>query len=42
VYLRVRRGYYSGKNDTGLQICGMYWTFVVGLWPVLYGLVYLY
>jgi hypothetical protein len=25
-----------------VQTCGMFWTFVVGLWPVLYGLVYLY
>jgi heme/copper-type cytochrome/quinol oxidase subunit 3 len=42
VYARARRGCYSGKDYTGLQICGMYWTFVVALWPVLYGLVYLY
>jgi heme/copper-type cytochrome/quinol oxidase subunit 3 len=42
VYLRVRGGHYSSKDYTGLQICGMYWTFVVALWPVLYGLVYLY
>jgi hypothetical protein len=25
-----------------LQVCAMYWTFVVALWPLLYGLVYLY
>ena len=30
------------KNYVGLQTCGMYWTFVVAFWPVLYGLVYLY
>jgi len=41
-YARARRGQYSSKEYTGLQICGMYWTFVVALWPVLYGLVYLY
>jgi heme/copper-type cytochrome/quinol oxidase subunit 3 len=42
VYAQTRRGRYSGKDYNGLQICGMYWTFVVALWPVLYGLVYLY
>jgi len=25
-----------------VQTARMYWTFVVALWPVLYGLVYLY
>jgi len=25
-----------------VQTTRMYWTFVVALWPVLYGLVYLY
>ena len=42
VYAQTRRGRYSSKDYNGLQICGMYWTFVVALWPVLYGLVYLY
>jgi heme/copper-type cytochrome/quinol oxidase subunit 3 len=42
VYGQARRGNFSSKDHNGLQICGMYWTFVVGLWPVLYGLVYLY
>jgi heme/copper-type cytochrome/quinol oxidase subunit 3 len=42
VYAQVRNGRYSSKNYTGLQICSMYWIFVVALWPVLYGLVYLY
>ncbi|HEX9663029.1 MAG TPA: heme-copper oxidase subunit III [Candidatus Binatia bacterium] len=42
VYGQARRGRYSTKDYNGLQICGMYWTFVVALWPVLYGLVYLY
>jgi heme/copper-type cytochrome/quinol oxidase subunit 3 len=42
VYAQTRKGRYSRKNHTGLQICAMYWIFVVALWPVLYGLVYVY
>lgn len=42
VYVQTRKGRYSRRNHTGLQICAMYWIFVVALWPVLYGLVYLY
>jgi len=33
---------FSRKNYVGVQTASMYWFFVVGLWPVLYGLVYLY
>jgi cytochrome c oxidase subunit 3 len=36
------QGRYTKQSYVGVQTCGMYWTFVVGLWPVLYGLVYLY
>ena len=42
VFHLARNGRYSKANHVGLQICAMYWTFVVGLWPILYGLVYLY
>lgn len=42
VWHKARRGRYSRQNYVGLQICSMYWIFVVALWPVLYGLVYLY
>jgi cytochrome c oxidase subunit III len=42
VWQKARTGKYTRQNYVGLQICGMYWTFVVGLWPILYGLVYLY
>jgi heme/copper-type cytochrome/quinol oxidase subunit 3 len=43
VVLRLaRKGRYSRQNNVGLRTCAMYWTFVVALWPVLYGLVYLY
>ena len=39
---RREHGKYTRQNYVGLQTCGMYWTFVVALWPILYGLVYLY
>jgi cytochrome c oxidase subunit III len=42
VFARARRGRYSSKDYNGLQNCGLYWLFVVGLWPALYGLVYLF
>jgi heme/copper-type cytochrome/quinol oxidase subunit 3 len=42
VWSKARQGAYSKQNDVGLQTCSMYWIFVVALWPVLYGLVYLY
>ncbi len=32
---------YSAKRRIGVELCGMYWYFVVGLWPVLFTLVYL-
>ena len=38
----ARRGRFSKERHVGLQTCAMFWSFVVGLWPVLYGLVYLY
>ena len=42
VVLWAQRGKYTAQSHTGVELCGMYWTFVVALWPVLYGLVYLY
>ena len=39
---RAAQGKYTKLNYVGLQTCSMYWVFVVGLWPLLYGLVYLY
>ena len=42
VYAQMRKGRFSRKDLGGLQICRMYWIFVVALWPLLYGLVYLY
>jgi heme/copper-type cytochrome/quinol oxidase subunit 3 len=42
VWLKARRGEFTKQRHVGLQVCAMYWIFVVALWPVLYGLVYLY
>lgn len=42
VFVLAKKGRYSKAQHIGLQTCALYWTFVVGLWPVLYGLVYLY
>ncbi len=42
VLVLAKQGRFSKDLHVGVQTCGMYWTFVVGLWPVLYGLVYLY
>ena len=42
VLMQARRGRFTVRSHTGVEICGMYWTFVVALWPILYGLVYLY
>lgn len=42
VWWKARQGTYSKRHYTGLQTCSMYWIFVVALWPILYGLVYLY
>lgn len=42
VRYRAAQGKYTKQNYVGLQTCSMYWVFVVGLWPLLYGLVYLY
>lgn len=42
VYWRARARRYSALSMTDVEVCSMYWTFVVALWPVLYGLVYLY
>ena len=36
------RGRFTSNSHTGVEVCAIYWVFVVVLWPVLYGLVYLY
>lgn len=42
VWILARKGRYSPAQASGVEVCSMYWIFVVALWPVLYGLVYLY
>ena len=42
VWYKAAAGKYARQNYVGLQTCSMYWVFVVALWPLLYGLVYLY
>ncbi len=39
---QAKHGRFSAKNYVGVQTARMYWFFVVALWPMLYGLVYLY
>ncbi len=38
---RAKRGRFSAQNCTGVEVFGMYWYFVVFLWPFLFTLVYL-
>ena len=40
VLFKVVQGSYSEDRTTGVTLCRMYWTFVVGVWPILYALVY--
>jgi cytochrome c oxidase subunit 3 len=41
VLARARQRRYSAAACGGVQLCWIYWCFVVGVWPVLYALVYL-
>lgn len=42
VLIRAIQGCYSPTRYVGVAVCGMYWHYVVALWPILYVLVYLY
>ena len=42
VWRRATYRRYTATRRTGIVLCGMYWSYVVGLWPILYWLVYLY
>ena len=42
VLARTMQGRYTPRRYIGAAVCGMYWYYVVALWPVLYVLVYLY
>lgn len=41
VLVRAARHRYSPTNHVGVRVCATFWHFVVGLWPILYALVYL-
>lgn len=41
VLLQARRGRFSPERHVGVQLCTIYWMFVVGLWLVLFPSVYL-
>lgn len=41
VLSRAWNGAYTAQKSLGVELCRMYWFFVVGLWPVLFALVYL-
>jgi len=41
VSVMIRRAPFAPRFRIRLELCAIYWYFVVGLWPVLFGLVYL-
>ena len=41
VLWNARRGRYAAGDCAAVEACQLYWSFVVAVWPVLYGLVYL-
>lgn len=41
VLMGARRGRFSPRRYTAVRVSGMFWHYVVGLWPILYTLVYL-
>ena len=41
VWSRAYRGKYDAQNSLGVELCRIYWFFVVALWPILFALVYL-
>lgn len=42
ILVGTMRGRYSPERHIRVSVCGMYWYYVVALWPVLYWLVYFY
>lgn len=41
INIRARQNRYHAEQHLGAQLCSMYWYLVVGLWPVLFVVVYL-
>jgi cytochrome c oxidase subunit III len=42
IFVLAKKHVFSRTQFVGVQVCGIYWYFVVALWPILFGLVYLY
>ena len=42
VLFSAKRQRFSGQRHVAVQLCSMYWYFVVALWPVLFVAVYVY
>jgi heme/copper-type cytochrome/quinol oxidase subunit 3 len=42
IFVMAKKQAFSREHFVGVQVCGIYWFFVVALWPILFGLVYLY
>jgi heme/copper-type cytochrome/quinol oxidase subunit 3 len=41
ILIKAKRGRFSPHQHTAVRVSGMFWYYVVGLWPILYTLVYL-
>lgn len=41
VLVRAQGGCFSSQGHTAVRVSGMFWHYVVGVWPILYTLVYL-
>jgi heme/copper-type cytochrome/quinol oxidase subunit 3 len=41
ILIMAKKQRFSSERFVGVQVCGLYWYFVVALWPVLFGIVYL-
>jgi heme/copper-type cytochrome/quinol oxidase subunit 3 len=42
VFAMAKQHRFTPQRFVGVQVCGIYWYFVVALWPLLFGIVYLY
>jgi cytochrome c oxidase subunit III len=42
IFGMAKKHRFAREQFVGVQVCSIYWYFVVALWPVLFGLVYLY
>jgi heme/copper-type cytochrome/quinol oxidase subunit 3 len=41
VLIGARGNRFSARNHVAVDLCGMYWYFVIAIWPILFTLVYL-